>query len=46
LSKLVVMVLVAVLLGGAALYTIGGQIVPAAATAGTNTKAAIQNAFQ
>jgi hypothetical protein len=46
MGKLVVTILIAVLLGGAALYAVGSQLVPATGTAGTNTKGKINTAFQ
>lgn len=46
MSKIVVAVLMSVLLSGAALYVLGTQIVPAAGSAGNQTRAQIHNAFQ
>lgn len=46
MSKIVVAVLLAVLMGGAALYAIGAQMVPATGAAGTHTKNQINSAFQ
>ncbi|ALS21604.1 hypothetical protein JCM16163A_06960 [Paenibacillus sp. YK5] len=46
MSKIIVAVLMAVLLSGAALYVLGAQIVPAAGSAGNQTKAQIHDAFQ
>ncbi|MCP3774252.1 hypothetical protein NLX71_13195 [Paenibacillus sp. MZ04-78.2] len=46
MSKIVIAMLMAVLLGGATLYVLGAQIVPAAGTAGAKTNTQINNAFQ
>ncbi|WP_176835618.1 MULTISPECIES: hypothetical protein [unclassified Paenibacillus] len=46
MSKLVIAVLLTVLVAGAALYTVGGQLAPAAGTAGNQTKLRIQDAFE
>lgn len=46
MSKLVVSVLLTVLLAGAVLAVIGNQLLPAAHTAGTNTRSQISDAFQ
>jgi hypothetical protein len=45
MSKLIVAVLLTVLIGGAALYVVGGQLAPAAGTAGSRTQTRIQDAF-
>ncbi|WP_426451470.1 hypothetical protein ACP26L_05000 [Paenibacillus sp. S-38] len=46
MSKLIITVLVSVLLGGSALYVVGGQLVPALGTAGVHTRSNIEDAFQ
>lgn len=46
MSKIVIAMLMAVLLGGATLYVLGAQIVPATGTAGTKTNSQINHAFQ
>ncbi|MCZ8523488.1 MULTISPECIES: hypothetical protein [Paenibacillus] len=46
MSKLIIAVLMAVLLGGSTLYVVGGQLVPAVGTAGATTRSNIVDAFQ
>ncbi|CAG7646124.1 hypothetical protein ACFQI7_23315 [Paenibacillus allorhizosphaerae] len=46
MSKIVITVLITVLIGGATLFAIGRQIVPATATAGIQTRTQINQAFQ
>lgn len=46
MSKVIVAVLITVLIGGAVLFAVGRQVVPATATAGTKTRTQINQAFQ
>ncbi|WP_201305395.1 hypothetical protein [Paenibacillus puerhi] len=46
MSKLVIAILLAVLLGGTVLYVVGGQLAPAAGSAGSRTQLRIQDAFE
>jgi hypothetical protein len=45
MAKLVVAIIFTVMIVGCCIYVMGGKIIPATGTAGTNVSTTIQNAF-